>query len=443
MRLSFIAIVITLISCNQPTPLSPVGDNINKLAEQYVRLGLDIGQYDPVFIDAYYGPDSLKPSAPKAAAFPKDSFILATERLINSFDEFRKTATNDTLKQRAEWMQGQLKAFHRRIRIFSGENPSFDDESLDLFGVKAPSYPESHFQSLLKTLDSLLPGKGNIPERFQQLANRFVIPKNKLDTVFKASIAECRRRTLVYYKLPEQESFQLEFVNNKPWNGYNWYKGNYNSLIQVNTDLAIFIEKAIDVGSHESYPGHHVYNMLLEKNLYNDKGWVETSMYPLFSPQSLIAEGSANYGIELAFPGNEKNLFAKTVLLPLAGLDTAGLDTYFSALEVKGKLNYIRNEVGRGLLDSSMSENKAIEWLMNYGLYNRETAVKNISFIKLNRSYVINYNYGMDLVKNYIDNKTGNSNDQAKKWESFGYLLSNPVTISTLQAKQGERDTAK
>ena len=131
----------------------------------------------------------------------------------------------------------------------------------------------------------------------------------------------------------------------------------------------------------------------------------------------------------------KKNIFAKNVLLPLAGLDTIGLDTYFRALEVKGKLNFVRNEVGRGLLDSSMTENEAIDWLMNYGLYNKETAVKNISFIKLNRSYVINYNYGMELVKNYVDAKTGNSNDPSKRWEAFGYLLSNPVSISTLQAK--------
>ena len=271
-KFTFIAIVSLFASCGQPKTISEKNNDFNKLAEQYVRLGLAIGQYDPVFIDAYYGPDSLKPAGARSATFPKDSFLLATDSLMLVCKDFSRDASNDTTKQRADWIFGQLKAFHRRIKIFSGENPSFDEESLDLFGVKAPSYPETHYQSLLKTLDSLLPGSGPIPERFQQLANRFIIPKDKLDTVFKASIAECRKRTLTHYKLPEQEGFQLEFVNNKPWNGYNWYKGNYNSLIQINTDLAIFIEKAIDVGSHESYPGHHVYNMLLEKNLYADKG---------------------------------------------------------------------------------------------------------------------------------------------------------------------------
>ena len=64
----------------------------------------------------------------------------------------------------------------------------------------------------------------------------------------------------------------------------------------------MYIDRAVDLACHEGYPGHHVYNVLLEKNLMRDRGWVEYSVYPLFSPQSLIAEGTANYGIEVAFP---------------------------------------------------------------------------------------------------------------------------------------------
>ena len=171
--------------------------------------------------------------------------------------------------------------------------------------------------------------------------------------------------------------------------------------------------------------------MLLEKNLYHDKGWVEISLYPLFSPQSLIAEGSANYGIAVAFPGDEKVKFAKEVLLPLAGLDTSGISTYFNAMSVRDELNYARNEAARGLLDGSMTEDAAIKWLMDYSLMNRETAAKSISFIRRNRSYVINYNYGKDLVRNYIRSKGGEQSPD-KQWELFGWLLSNPVRPSDL-----------
>ena len=233
--------------------------------------------------------------------------------------------------------------------------------------------------------------------------------------------------------MPDNESFNLEFVTDKPWGGYNWYKGNYNSLIQINTDLDILIDNVIDVGSHESYPGHHVYNMLLEKNLYHDKGLIEISMYPLFSPQSFIAEGSANYGIALVFPGEEKVRFAREVLLPLAGVDTSGIALYFKALELTEQLNYVTNEVTRGLLNHTMNDAQALHWLKNFLLMDDDKAKKMQSFIRKNRSYVINYNYGKDLVKAYVEGQAGT--DMNKRWETFGWLLSNPVLVSQLEKK--------
>ena len=118
--------------------------------------------------------------------------------------------------------------------------------------------------------------------------------------------------------------------------------------------------------------------------------------------------------------------------MPLAGLDTIGLDIYFEALSLKGALNYVRNEVARGLLNKTMDEKEALRWLMEYGLSNEATATKSISFIKKYRSYVINYNYGQELVKNYIESKGGTVTALDKRWELFGQLLSNEVTVSSL-----------
>ena len=431
-KIIYLFLLLVAGACSQQENTPNATARLNTLAEKYVRLALTIGQYDEAFVDAYYGPDSLRPVGNKAAVFPKDSLLNAVQALTEEINTLAKEEKNDTMLGRVRWINAQLTAFAGRIRIVANQLPSFDEETQALFGVTVPTYTESHFQELVARLDAILPGKGNLNNRFQELANRFIIPTSKIDTVFKTAIAECRKRTKAHYTLPPEENFKLEYVTNKPWSGYNWYKGHYQSLVQFNTDLKIFIDKAIDVGSHESYPGHHVYNMLLEKNLYADKGWIEISLYPLFSPQSLIAEGSANYGIEVTFPGMEKNAFTKNVLLPLAGLDTTGLDRYYTALELKGQLNYVRNEVARGLLNGTMTEVEALRWLKEYGLNNEETALKAISFIRVNRSYVINYNYGKDLVKNYIESKGGTETAPDKRWELFGKLLSNPLTPNDL-----------
>ncbi|RFS14510.1 hypothetical protein [Emticicia sp. C21] len=432
-KVIFSLLILCAIACKESSTQTDASQaKINQLAEKYIRLGLTIGQYDSDFVDAYYGPDSLKPKTQPKDKFPKDSILAAVNGLIGQLIEFNQTENNDTLAKRAKWMSGQLIAFGRRINIYTGKYQAFDEESKDLFGVAAPSYPESHYQALVAQLDSLLPGSGSINSRFEKLANQFIIPKSKIDTVFKTAIAEARKRTLEHYQLPANENFTLEYVTGKPWSGYNWYQGNYQSKIQISIDMPIFIERAIDLACHEGYPGHHVYNMLLEKNLYHDKGWTEVSLYPLFSPQSLIAEGSANYGIEVAFPGTEKNKFVKEVLLPLAGLNGANTDLYFQALALKGKLAYARNEVARGIINNTMNESEVTKWLTNYGLREKTLASKDINFIKKYRSYVINYNYGQDIVKNYIESNGGTASDEAKRWELFGWLLSNQVRPTDL-----------
>ena len=47
----------------------------------------------------------------------------------------------------------------------------------------------------------------------------------------------------------------------------------------------------------------------------------EFTISPLFCPQSLLNEGAANFGIDVAFPGDERLVFERDVLYPLAGLD--------------------------------------------------------------------------------------------------------------------------
>src|SRR5688572_24125428 len=182
---------------------------------------------------------------------------------------------------------------------------------------------------MLAELDKRLAGTGSHHERFEAFRSRFVIPRYRLDRAFRAAIDGCRSRTLKHVPLADDERFTVEYVTNKSWSAYNWYKGGFRSVIQVNTDLPITIDRAIDLACHEGYPGHHVYNALLEKNLVRDRRWIEFSVYPLFSPQSLIAEGTANFGIPVAFPGEARTAFERDRLFPLAGLDPARAAEYY------------------------------------------------------------------------------------------------------------------
>jgi len=295
------------------------------------------------------------------------------------------------------------------------------------------SAPPSVPALALVNVDKRFPGGGPLVDRYDAWRRAFVIPREKLDTVFTAAINACRERTMKHVKLPPSESFTVEYVTNKSWSGYNWYKGNFTSLIQVNTDLPIYIDRAIDLACHEGYPGHHVYNALLEQHLVKDRGWIEFTVYPLFSPQSLIAEGTANYGIEVAFPGDERAAFERDVLYPEAGLDPSQAAAYARVQTLVDRLAYAGNEAARAYLNGSSDRKQATAWLSQFAMMSPVRAEQRTRFFDTYRSYVINYNLGKDLVKQYVESRGGIATQPAKRWEEFVRLLASPRLPSGLR----------
>jgi len=408
----------------QSAPMS-----LDTIAEAYVKLVLAVGQHDGDYVDAYYGPAEWK-NAAEGAPLDLPTIRRRAAELITAVESASVGDADEMVALRRKYLKAQLAALAARVDMLDGQTLTFDEESKALYDAVAPAYTEQHFQKLLDELDPLLPGDGSLLERVSEFRDRFVIPEDKVDAVFRASIDACRERTQRHFELPESESFVVEYVNDKSWSAYNWYQGNFHSLIQVNTDLPIRIDRAVDLACHEGYPGHHVYNVLLEKHLVQERGWVEFSVYPLFSPQSLIAEGTANYGILVAFPGDERVAFERDVLFPLAGLDTSEAARYYDVHEKIESLDFAGNEAARRYLNGEIDREAAEGWLTRYALMAPERAAQRMRFVDQYRSYVINYNLGQDLVRRHLEARAGQ--DSAAIWDEFGRLLSSPRLPSGL-----------
>ena len=426
-----LAIVATSkVDVTQPTTAARA-DPMTTTAERYVKLVLALGQHDADYVDAYYGPAEWKKEA-ESKKIPLDDIAASAQSLLRDLGG-TPPGGDEMERLRHQYIDKQLSALAARVRMLKGERLSFDEESKALYDAVAPTYPESHFKAILDKLEKRFPGTGSLVERYDAFRRQFVIPPDRLDTVFKAAIKGCRDRTLQHITLPATESFTIEYVKNKTWSGYNWYQGEYRSLIQVNTDLPIYIDRAIDLACHEGYPGHHVYNVLLEKHLVRDRGWPEFSVYPLFSPQSLIAEGTANFGIDVAFPGPERVRFEKSVLFPAAGLDPAKAESFYETFALVDQLSYAGNEAGRRYLNGEIDRAAAEAWLERYALSSHDRAAQRVRFFDQYRSYVINYNLGKDMVRRYVESQGGSADKPAARWKAFEKLLSSPRLPSDLK----------
>ena len=403
-------------------------DSLDEIAADYVQMTLEIGEREPGYVDAYYGPKEWQDAA-KAA--PRSLADLAEEarRLTGRINSLDIDGLDAMSLRRRDFLLAQLTAATTRLRMLQGEKLSFTEEAKGLFGV-APELKElSAYDPVLARIETLVPGPGPLAERVDAFQDRFTIPKDRLQPVFDAAIAECRRRTAEHISMPADESFRMEFVTGKSWSGYNYYQGNAHSLIQINTDLPIRISRAVDLGCHEGYPGHHALNMLLEQRLTKEKGWIEFSVYPLYSPQSLIAEGSANYGIDLAFPGAERLAYETEFLYPLAGIPTADAAKYLELLHAISDLSGARFTIARDFLEGRIDRAKAVELTQKYQLVSKARAEQSIDFTTQYRSYVINYGLGQDMVRAYVE-AVGPSPEA--RWKRMEQVISEPTLPSDL-----------
>jgi hypothetical protein len=409
---------------------SPVAA-MDDLAERYVKLVLAVGVHDADYVDAYYGPPEWRAAAAEQRRGIADLDADAAALLAALEGRVPPQGAAELEVLRHRYLTTQVESLRARLAMLRGERFTFDAESAALYDAVAPVHTEQEFENVLAQLGQRLPGPGPLLERYQAFRDRFVIPNERLAAVFAAAIDGCRARTLEHIELPAGEAFTLEYVTDKSWSGYNWYQGNYRSLIQINTDLPIYIDRAIDLACHEGYPGHHVYNVLLEQHLVRERGWQEYTVYPLFSPQSLIAEGTANYGIEVAFPDAERRRFERDVLFPAAGLDAGQVEEYYEILALVEQLSYAGNEAARRYRDGAIDAAAAAQWFETYALYSPERAAQRVRFVDQYGAYVINYNLGKDLVGRHLERRAGA--DPQARWREFATLISSPRLPSGLQ----------
>lgn len=390
-------------------------DTLDDFAERFVRLGLSLGAHDEHYVDAYYGPAEWRDN-------PDASLDEIGDHARDLLGELEALPPADRQRNLA----GSVQALVTRVDLLGGTKLTFDEESTLLYGQVAPHRQESYYAGLISRLDDLLPGQGEIRTRYDSFAADFFVRKDNLASLIETAIAECRARTLANLELPDGESFRLEYVSDKPWAAQNWYKGGFQSLIDVNQDSQLRIDSILDLAAHEGYPGHHVCGCLYEQHLVRENGWQEFTLFALFSPVALMMEGIAMLGVELAFPGNEQVEFEREALYPLAGLDPEPAQRYHDVQCIIGQLDHAGNDAARGYIDGNLSAEDAVEWLRTYALMPADRAQRRLRFIEEYRSYVINYTVGLEVVRAHFDEHGG----PAERWKTFEAILRNPAGVA-------------
>ena len=125
----------------------PAAPDMDELASEYLYLELSMGLHDSGHVDAYFGTPELRTAA-EDTALSLDQILTASADLAARLKAI-DTGNDKMFAMRIAGLIARLHALDTRIAINKGEFPTFDEESLALFGSEAPDNDAVHFEAIL------------------------------------------------------------------------------------------------------------------------------------------------------------------------------------------------------------------------------------------------------------------------------------------------------
>ncbi|NLG47327.1 DUF885 domain-containing protein [Gordonia sp. (in: high G+C Gram-positive bacteria)] len=392
---------------------------------EYLRLGLAFDRIEEGFVDAYTGDPALRAEAENAPR-PDPADLARRARTLQS--ELPAGLPAD----RAEFVASHLTALECSARKFAGEDVGFVDEVEAYFDVRIePGDEDRYRQAHAHMADALgVPGATGDQLRDAYAAYRRAdeIPADQVGALineFAGSLRETVRRE---FPLPDAETIEFEVVGDKPWSGFNYYLGDYQSKVAVNTDLPQYMSSLPGLIAHEAYPGHHTEHCRKEQGLVGS-GQLEHTIFLVNTPQCLMAEGLADHALAAAM-GTAWQEWAAEIYADF-GL-RFDVERARAVSTAAAGLIRVRQDAALALHDRGESADDVALFLQRWLLVAPDRARQMLRFLTspLWRAYISTYVEGYALLGQWLDvaGPTGSA-----RLSRFGRLLDEPLTPGVLR----------
>lgn len=359
----------------------------------YVELALRLGRHVDGLVDSYYGDPAI--SRRVDAEPPRQPASLAEDagRLLSAF-------ATGLAEQRDRWLRAQLTGLRTVAGRLAGEELEYSDEVERCYGVRPRHTPEAELEEAHRLLDAALPSGGSLADRYQAWREGTPIPTEHLEPLLNEISEDLRAHTAELIGLPEGESAVIELVSDEPWAAYNYYEGDLRSRVAVNADIPMAPNFITELLAHELYPGHQTEHSWKEQLLYRERGYAETGILMIGTPESLIAEGIAELAVEMLL--DDEDAFTAEHLARRRIPYDARL-----ARAVRGArraLQGVSGNVALMLHEDAASEADGLDYLREWGLMSERRANQGLRFINdpMWRSYVTTYADGYRICRDWV-----------------------------------------
>ena len=398
----------------------------NGLVEDYLTLGLRLGRHIDGMVDAYYGPPRLARAAEEEPLVPPAQLLASSRSLLAALAaggplDASSTPEDSSAPARRHWLAAQVRGLATTCAKLAGEPISYADEVEACYGVRPRRVDEDELVEAHRQLDEVLPGSGPLAERLVAWRESHAVPVDLLRRAVDSLADSLRDRTRELFGLPDGEHIEFELVTDQPWSGFNYYLGDLQSRVAINTDLPVLSTGLAHLVAHEAYPGHHTEHTRKEVGLVRRRQWWEESIFLVGTPQCLLAEGLADLGLEVAWGRHPEPTVAEH-LRPLGiRYDTEVVAAVADAGEALGA---VRTNAAFRLHEDGADPDTVIDEVARWGLLSRDRAAKAVEFLTHPtwRAYLTCYVEGFPLCRAFT------AGDPAR----FDRLLSEQLTPADL-----------
>lgn len=373
-------------------------------AERYLVLGLRLGKHVDGLVDAYYGPAELKDQVDAEELVPAAELALEAAALRDELPD--------------GWLRDQVSSCEAAARVFSGAGLSYSDEVEACYGVRPERTPESVYEQVHTELDELLPGDGSLFERRQEWKQRHLCPGDKAVEACRDLLPVLRTRTATVVDLPEGEGLVIEPVTGEPWWAFNYYQGDLQSRVVINTDVPTSGVDLIHLVAHEVYPGHHTEHAVKERLL-----GLEERIQLVCTPQAVLSEGIATMGEGLILDdASREEAYA---IVRRHGVELPDPELAQAIEKALEPLRSVSVNAALQIHEDGVPVDEVKRYVERWNLVTPKEAQHTLDFVTdpTWRAYTITYSAGRDLCRRYTGGDLGR----------FRTLLTEHVRIGELR----------
>jgi len=423
---AFLAAALAALLIGPANAATVPADPIDAVASEYVELALGARMLDDEMV-VVNDPRPLE--LQRAQAAKRDAAtILRDASALQARLEQLPSGTDRLEAMRWRALRARLESLRYQLRPKDAPKVSVAEEVARQYGF-TPEFPAlAGYDAALQRLSQAMPGEGTLAERIAAMKNAAIVPAARVETVFRAALAECRKRTARHMRIPA-ESTELRFPDEPMFPGEAIYAGNGRSVVTISRSIPADVDRILALACHEVYPGHHLHYVLLDAALYRQRGWSEYAVELGSGPFVPVAEAVAEYGIGLTFPVDERVAFERDVLYPLAGLEMDHPEHWRAFIAARSSVLGASSTVARDFLAGTIDRDEAKRLFVRYRLQTPAAAEQMMKMLPVIGSYGIASDMGWYTIDRMMQ---GRSIDE--QWRLLERIEREPMLLDDVAA---------